>query len=118
MAPKTRAETDSRRQIGLRIRELRRLNKLTQDDLAGVTGRSVDTISALERGLALPSFESLEKLAVAFGVPIGDLFGHDVAGGSEKQTRLLATLISQARTLSEAELAVAVDQIQAIIRHR
>ena len=81
-------------------------------------GRSVDAVSSMERGVTLPGYETLENLAQALQVPVGDLFGHGSAGQSETQVKLLAALVAQARDLTEAELAIALDQVLALVRHR
>jgi transcriptional regulator with XRE-family HTH domain len=62
--------------------------------LAEKVERTVDAISQLERGRSLPSFETLERLALALDVPIRDFFdvgkGDD---GSMQRTRLIAIIL-------------------------
>ncbi len=49
-------------QIGLKIKEMRTLQKMTQEELSkGIVNRSF--ISQLEKGMVSPSIETLEKLA-------------------------------------------------------
>jgi transcriptional regulator with XRE-family HTH domain len=65
---------DLRKKFGKRLQTLRRQAGLTQEQLAGATGISVDFISLVERGINAPSFDNLEKLAKALGVPYRELF--------------------------------------------
>lgn len=108
------AKTAIARRIGIRIRELRRAHKLTQDDLASRTGRSVDTISALERGLALPGFDTLTRLAEALDVSVGILFGYERPNDSDGRVSLMTRLLGHAEHLSDEQLAIAVAQIAAL----
>jgi len=66
--------SELRTQFGRRLRQLRRQNDLTQEQLAEVTGISVDMLSNIERGVNAPSFETMEKLATAFKVRVRDFF--------------------------------------------
>jgi transcriptional regulator with XRE-family HTH domain len=105
--------------VGSRIREIRKRRGLTQEVLAERVERSVDAISALERGRALPSFETLEKLAQALDVPLGDFFDHaHDEGADDRRVRLLTHLMVSARALNTDELEVAVEQIAALGRRK
>ncbi len=82
--------------------------------MAGLVNRSVDAISNLERGLSLPSLETLERFSEKLEVPIRDFF--DFGGpeqGIEKE-RMMAQLQAIARDLDEATLAIALDQIRVL----
>jgi transcriptional regulator with XRE-family HTH domain len=63
-----------RKRFGQRVRTLRKRAGLTQEELAGQAGISVDFLSLVERGVNAPSFETLEKLADALGIAPKDLF--------------------------------------------
>ena len=62
------------RKLGQRIAELRRLRKLTQEQLAEAVGCSVEFISLVERGVNAPSVAGLEKFAKVLKVEVGELF--------------------------------------------
>jgi transcriptional regulator with XRE-family HTH domain len=63
-----------KRQFGFRLRYLRRQRNLTQEQLAELSGLSVDFISLVERGINAPSFENIEKFAQVLNVQVRDLF--------------------------------------------
>ena len=81
-------------QVGVRIRVIRKQRGLTQEGLAARIDRSVETISNLECGRSLPSFETLVRLAESLDVPIRDFFefGEDVAQSDAYRLELLTTL--------------------------
>lgn len=83
---------------------------LTQEALAEKAERSVDGISALERGLVLPGFETLERLASVLKVPLATFFV-DAEDDSRERAALRARLIAIAEELPDDLLGVAVDQI-------
>ena len=60
--------------FGRRIRSLRRIKDLTQEELAEHSQISAEYISRIERGLASPSFDTLAALSVALRVEPQSLF--------------------------------------------
>lgn len=66
--------SDLRRKVGLRVRQLRENQGLTQDKLAEKAELSSDTIGYIERGQRAPSFSALERLAKVLGVEERELF--------------------------------------------
>ena len=60
--------------LSLRIKEICREKGITLNDLAVKIGISQPSISGISTGRIKPSFETLEKLSTALGVPVGTLF--------------------------------------------
>lgn len=60
--------------FGKKLRKLRRSRDLTQEQLAEAIAVSTEFISNMERGVNAPSFDTLERLAVALEVPVASLF--------------------------------------------
>jgi len=59
------------------IRKLRFFaGEMTQQELAEKTGASRQTIIAVEAGKYSPSLDLAFRIADAFGVPIGEVFGY------------------------------------------
>lgn len=52
-------------------------DEMTQQQLAERVGASRQTIIAIEAGKYSPSLELAFRIAEAFGVPIGDMFGYE-----------------------------------------
>lgn len=65
---------DIGKQLGKRIKQIRKVARLTQEMLAEKTGLSVEYISRLERGMSQPSFKTLEALAKSLSVNPKDFF--------------------------------------------
>ncbi len=57
-----------------RIKELRKENKVTQDDLASAVGVTRQTIISLENGKYNASLQLAHKISVYFGMKIEDIF--------------------------------------------
>jgi transcriptional regulator with XRE-family HTH domain len=73
----TPEELEYRKNFGKRLHFLRRIRKLTQEQLAASSGRTANMISLLENGDTSPSFETLQRLAKALGVEPADLLIFD-----------------------------------------
>ncbi len=60
--------------LGMRIRALRRLKRMTQQELAGELSLSASQLSNIERGVKDVTPELLEKMAKALDVPREEFF--------------------------------------------
>lgn len=60
--------------IGQRIRNFRTQQKLSQENLAELSGCHPTYIGQLERGEKNATLESIEKISSALGVPLSKLF--------------------------------------------
>jgi len=59
---------------GLKIREYREHMHLTQKQLAKIVGAAYNTVCSWEIGIREPSVKQLYKMAVLFGISVGELF--------------------------------------------
>lgn len=64
--------------VGARLKAFRRERGLSLRALAGLCDLSPNTISLVERGISSPSVSTLQRLAVALGVPITAFFTEPV----------------------------------------
>lgn len=65
----------AKKALGRRIRGLRRLKRVTQQQLARRINLSASQLSNIERGIKEPKPELLEKMAAALNIPREELFG-------------------------------------------
>ena len=65
--------------IGNNIKELRKINKLTQYDLAEKLNYSNKTISRWESGEIIPDVQTINKLSELFEVPLSKMFEPDIS---------------------------------------
>ena len=61
-------------QLGMRIKYLRGKLKWSQEDLALYANINKNYISDLENGRRNPSLEILERIAIAFGITLEEIF--------------------------------------------
>lgn len=61
-------------QLGMRIKYLRGERKWSQEDLALEANVNKNYICDLENGRRNPSLEILERIAIAFGMSLSELF--------------------------------------------
>jgi transcriptional regulator with XRE-family HTH domain len=71
----TRDRDQWAREIGARVREARKANKLSEEKLAGRADISRMTVRRIESGKTLPSLETIEAIAAVMGVRAVDLLG-------------------------------------------
>lgn len=68
-----------KRQVRNNIRKLRFMNgEMTQEQLAEKAGVTRQTIIAIEGRKYAPSLELAFKIALAFSVPIGEVFSYEI----------------------------------------
>lgn len=95
--------------FGLRLRQLRKGNKLTQTQLANALGLAFSTISMYERGVREPDFETLEAIADYFNVTMDYLHGKDSSVEKKGITQNELSLSPEQRALLTAVLDLSVD---------
>lgn len=59
--------------LGKAIRQLRKKRNATQEEVAEAAGITGPTLSLIERGYANPTWATVEDIARALGVSIGEL---------------------------------------------
>lgn len=104
--------------IGMRLQAARRQRGLTQEELADKIDRTAESISNIERGLQLPSIETLADLARELGIPLVE-FLNDIPGQKRvpaDRLRMEAKLREIARGLSNNELAIAIGLLEVLAR--
>ena len=105
--------------FGLTLAAIRRRRGLTQEDLAALIGRTPAALSKLERGETYPQIETLIRLSATLAIPLRDLIDElDPNALTDPRRVTLETILRDAaRTLSQRDLEIAVDQVQAFARH-
>lgn len=102
--------------VASRIKTIRKLRSLTQEQLAQRIDRTVFAISQLERGRSLPSFETLERLSVALNVPVKEFFddGGEAVGITARRLRLTTDVADRLRMMADDELETTIRMIEAM----
>ncbi len=89
--------------FGLRLRELREKQKLSQEQLGRRVGRSKSVISSYENNLKLPPLSILTDFAAIFNVSLDYLVGIDknemvsIDGLTDQQKQVIQTIVFEFR---------------------
>lgn len=73
-------------ELGKRIKQLRKEQRRTQDDIAERCGFTVSLLSKIENGKTTPPVSTLVKIANALGVNVSDLLEERATGGPSFST--------------------------------
>ncbi len=89
---------------------------MTQEGLAGLIGRTPESVSNIERGLQLPTLETLVDLGRVLAVPLVDfLEGLDASLPlTHERAQMEARLRELARGLTDRDLKVAIALTEAM----
>jgi transcriptional regulator with XRE-family HTH domain len=107
---------DVKNRVALRIKTIRKGRGLSQEDMAALINRSPDTISNLERGVSIPTYETLDELAKGLKVPLADFF-LDEDTETAVRAEAMARLTDAARQLDDHMLATAAAIMEVLIGH-
>ncbi len=83
--------------LGKRIREIRKQNHLTQEQLAERIGIEIPSLSNIENGKNYPNSETIEKIANGLNIQIFELyiFEHLKEPDSAKMLEELSSILKQ-----------------------
>lgn len=102
--------------FGSNLRHHRKAKKLTQEALAEAVGVSTEMISKVERGVAAPSFQTIEKLADVLGIPEVVFFGIGlVVSAEDERSRQLLKVQTTLSRMNNDQLARANRMLGALI---
>jgi transcriptional regulator with XRE-family HTH domain len=107
------------RQVGKKLRELREARGFTQAQLAGLLGKSVETISNFERGKVVTSLLTLDQLAGHFGVAVGVFFSDAPTPSLQGHRSDVATkVLNSADLLPEDDLEIVAGLVDVLLARR
>ena len=100
-------------EIGKTVRELRRRDGRTQEDLAQALGVSPQAVSRWEQGGAYPDMELIPSIANYFGVSIDELFGYE-----NDRDKKVDALLKKSEELHRVDMGedVGIDECIALLR--
>lgn len=109
--------TTLRKQVGALVRSQRKSKGLTQDQLAAQAERSPEMVNRIERGVAAPSFETLEAFSRVLRVDVRDFFGAGPYAAGTSKDDPLVRLIERISNLDQTDREW-VDQLVAVALRR
>ena len=104
---------ETKKLIGMRIKELRRSNHLSQEQLAEKADINSKYLSRMERGTENPTLDMLIKLSNALEVEMWEMFDF---GHVASQKELKQAIQDFSRTADESTLRLALKLIRAVSR--
>ncbi|WP_374631178.1 helix-turn-helix domain-containing protein [Ferrovibrio sp.] len=111
----TLAET-RQKALGHRIKALRKERKLSQEDLAEMISKSVDTVSNIERGFSSTRLSTVFEIAEALKVGFIDLFDWADMPKQSAQQKARAQLVEKFRILLDGNAEATVADIAELTR--
>lgn len=78
--------------LGYRLRELRKENKMSQEDLGKLLGVTKVSVSGYESGTRIPSLDVLQGMLDIFGVSADYLLGRELNVVCEEEENVIITL--------------------------
>lgn len=102
--------------LGKRIAHLRKQKGMNQEDFADASGKMINTISNIERGLSDPKVTTLMSISKALNISIEELFSEN----KQKQTAEelpdnIFTIIQILKKQDDKTLKVIKKQIEALL---
>lgn len=99
--------------LGKRIRELRNQQRMSQEELGFKAGISAAHLGQIERALKNPTVETVDRIAAALGVSLGDLFSKETVSPLRSQPTI-AKIEAQLVGMSEDEQRIVLRVIRAM----
>ncbi len=100
--------------LGGRIKEIRKLRRLSQEELSEKIDIDPKHLSRIEVGRGFPSLDTLERLADTLQIDIKDLF--EFSHKARSQRELKETLNSLLKEADEERLRLVVKIAKAVVR--
>lgn len=105
---------DAKKQLGARIKELRKTKKLTQEQLAEMIDVDPKHLSRIEVGGSYPSLDTLAKMSAALKYEVMDFFDYEHRVDDKKQ--LMESIGRLLREAQQEQLRIILRMIRVIVR--
>lgn len=106
--------TELKKSIGRRVQAARKQAAITQEELAGWIERSPEAVSNIERGVSLPTIDTLERIARALSVPLVFFFDTLDEALPPRRTEVEARARLIFRQLSDRDADIALGVLEVL----
>lgn len=111
--------TAIQQRFGARVRAFRKRRGLTQQGLADAVGKTIDTISNVERGINSTKIVTAAGIAEALGVDLRDLFDFPGLSAAERERRRrLDDLLELLETHDTETIDAVIAQAEILLRFK
>jgi transcriptional regulator with XRE-family HTH domain len=97
-------KSDELKQLGARIKQLRKRMRLTQEELAEKCGIHYKFLGGIERGDQNPTIMVLAGIAAGLNVRLADLFDYEIATSTPQNLR--KQLLDGIRRIGDPEVSI------------
>lgn len=101
--------------LGKRIAALRKKRGMNQEEFADASGKMINTISNIERGLSDPKVTTLLSIADALNVSVDSLFNDKEQSADEELPENIQAIFKLIRNQDTRTLRVIQKQIEALL---
>lgn len=101
--------------LAQRVKKLRKDKKLSQEELAAEIGKTLDTISHIERGIYLPKLETAEDIADALDVELYELFVQDISETDKTKVKLFNQIVDLLNDQPVDLLKMTLEQVKSFV---
>jgi transcriptional regulator with XRE-family HTH domain len=102
--------------VGLRVKQLRKMRNMTTKELSNLCGVSQSTISKLENGNRIPDIPIIEKICDALNITLLDFFMTEKM--SEPLNEGLVELVYIAKNLDENQLKKLCTFLRSVVENK
>ena len=102
-------------QLGKRIAFLRKQKAFSQEEFAERSGKMINTISNIERGISDPKITTLLSFAQTLEVPLEALIENDQPDLKETYSELITQITNILKKQDEHTLKIVLKQIKALV---
>ncbi len=105
--------------LGRRIREIRKMNGMSQLDLANEMEVTLNTVSGIECGKTSPKLDTLYRMAMALGIGLDDFFSFPEEFPNDKNVRKKVERLSRhLLRLEEPVVDIILENINLMLKMR
>lgn len=101
--------------LGKKIASLRKEQGMNQEEFADVSGKMINTISNIERGLSDPKITTLLSMAEALNVPLNALFNDNEQPQIEELPENVRAILNLIKNQDAQTLKIIQKQIEALL---
>lgn len=101
-------------ELGNKIKEWRKIKKLTQEEFAHRIGRSTEAVSMLERGVNHPAPDTIESISKVLGIPVHEFYKNSEEGNKSKRQQMIDKAVGILYNIDDRGLKVALRTLEAL----
>lgn len=107
---------DLSKHLGNRIRELRKLQNMSQEELALKSNINPAHLGQIERGFKSPTLDTLEKIIHALNIQAADLFSEYISDDTTKASIYISSMNNLMSSMTARQQEIVLNTINNLIQ--